>query len=134
MTRTWFARILIGAVLFINLQSALAFYLNPAKFETAYELVGIPGQAAIRGFAILFLMWNVPYIVALSHPIKFRISLYEAITMQSIGLIGETLIFLSLPAEHQILRDSILRFIIFDGGGLIALITAASITKSKPLQ
>ena len=131
MIRIRFARTLIGAVLIINLQSMLAFFLNPTKFAPAYELAGIPGQAAIRGFAVLFLMWNVPYIIALINPIKHRVSLYEAVAMQSIGLIGEILILRSLPIEHQILRDSILRFIIFDGSGLIALISAAWITKSN---
>jgi hypothetical protein len=128
--RIWLARTLIGMVLTINVQSALVFLANPAGFTPAYELTGISGQAAIRGFGTLFLMWNIPYLVALIHPIKYRISLYETIAMQSIGLIGESWILWSLPVGHSILRDSIFRFIMFDGGGLIALILAAGITKS----
>lgn len=128
--RFWLARSLIGVVLFINLQSALVFLANPEDFSQAYELTGIPGQAAIRGYAILFLMWNVPYVVAMINPIKYRVSHLEAIAMQCIGLVGETMILLSLPMEHVILRDSILRFIIFDGGGLVILISAAWLTKS----
>jgi hypothetical protein len=93
-------------------------------------LTGIPGKAAIRGFAILFLMWSVPYLVAFINPAKYRLSLYESIIMQSLGLIGESLIFWTLPHEHVILRDSIYRFIIFDCGGLVALLSAAWITKS----
>lgn len=90
--RIWVARILIALVLFINVQSALAFFVYPARFAPAYELSGISGAAAIRGFAVLFLMWNVPYVVALVNPVKYRISLFEAIAMQTIGLVGELLI------------------------------------------
>jgi hypothetical protein len=128
--KLWLARTLIGVVLIINLQSAFVFFFKPEAFAPAYELTGIPGQTAIRGLAVLFLMWNVPYIVALINPIKFRISLYEAIAMQSIGLIGETLILWGLPEGHETLHSSIIRFIIFDGCGLAALILAAWITKS----
>jgi predicted membrane protein len=129
-SKFWSARLLIGLVLIINLQSAFVFFWKPATFAPAYELIGVPGQAAIQGFAVLFLMWNIPYLVAWIHPIRFRVSLYEAIAMQSIGLIGESLILWGLPVEHTILRSSITRFIIFDGGGLMALIAAAWITKS----
>ena len=123
--RIWLARILVGTVFIINVQSALVFYENPGGFAPMYELTGIPGQAAIQGFAILFMMWNVPYVFALINPIKYRVSHYEAIIMQCIGLVGESLIYCSLPIDYTILRNSILRFIIFDGAGLIALIFAA---------
>ncbi len=129
-TRIWLTRTLIGMVLLINVQSAFVFFAYPARFAPAYELSGIPGQAVIRGFAVLFLMWNVPYFSALINPIKYRISLYEAIIMQCIGLIGESIILWSLPSEYTILRGSIIRFIVFDGAGLIALLSAAWITKS----
>jgi hypothetical protein len=129
--RIWIGRALIGLVLLVNAQSALVFFFNPARFAPAYELIGVPGQAAIRGMAVLFLMWNVPYVIALVNPLKYRVSLYEAIAMQSIGLIGESLIFGSLPIEHVVLRGSILRFILFDGSGLVALIAAAWATKNK---
>ena len=125
----WLARILIGTVSIINIQSALVFFTHPGRFAPMYQLTGVPGQAAIQGFALLFLMWNVPYLVAFLNPIKFRVSLYEAIIMQCIGLVGESLIFFSISIEYDLLRNSILRFIIFDGGALIALITAAWLIK-----
>lgn len=131
VNRVRIARFLMGLVVFINLQSALVFFIKPERFAPAYELTGTPGEVAIRGFAVLFVMWNVPYIVALINPLKYRVSLYEAIAMQSIGLAGESFILWTLPAENIILRGSILRFIAFDGGGLIALIAAARITKSQ---
>lgn len=127
----WTGRILIGLVLLINVQSALVFFLNPTKFTPAYELTGVPGHTAIRGMAVLFLMWNVPYVVALINPIKYRVSLYEAIAMQGIGVVGESIILWMLPTEYSILRGSILRFILFDGSGLIVLIVAAWVTRKK---
>ena len=131
-SRIWLARALIGGVLTINIQSALVFYAYPSRFAPAYELIGIPGQTAIRGFGILFLMWTVPYVTALINPVKYRVSLFEAIAMQSIGLIGESLIYFSIPLEHSMLKGSIFRFIIFDSGGLMALISTAYISKSLP--
>ena len=122
-------RVLIGAVLLMNVQSAVSFFLIPERYAPAYELIGVPGEAAIQGFGILFLMWNVPYVLAMIHPINFRISLAEAITMQTIGFFGEALIYARLPAENLILENSILRFILFDGGGLVALLIAFLMTR-----
>ncbi|MBU1662583.1 MAG: hypothetical protein KKD28_14045 [Chloroflexi bacterium] len=128
--RLWFGRALIGAVIFTNVQCAIAFLRSPTVYAPWYELQGAAGEAAIRGFGVLFLMWNVPYVVALIYPHKQRTSLYEAIIMQTIGIIGEAFILWWLPIEYTIARGSIVRFIIFDGGGLIALLLAAWVCKS----
>ena len=80
-SRTWLARVLIGLVLLINIQSAVVFFVQPESYAPAYELAGIPGRAAIQSLAVLFIMWNVPYFIALINPLKYRISLYEAIAM-----------------------------------------------------
>jgi hypothetical protein len=98
-------------------------------FTHAFELRGIMGEAVVRSWGILFIMWNVPYAVALWHPARYRISLYEALAMQVIGLAGEILIFTSLPITFSLARASILRFIAFDALGLLALIVAALITR-----
>jgi hypothetical protein len=119
--RLWLARLLIGLVIAWNLQAALAFLLSPGANAPGFELSGIPGQAAIRGIAVLFVMWNVPYILAVWQPRKYVISLMEALAMQSLGLAGETGILMSLPPEHLILRGSIERFIVFDAAGLAVL-------------
>ena len=47
--------------------------------------------------------------------------------MQSIGVVGESILFLQLSNDHFVLRNSGLRFIFFDAGGLVLLITALSL-------
>ena len=75
-------------------------------------------------------MWNVPYAVALWHPLRYRISLYEASAMQAIGLLGESIILLCLSPAHATLHASLLRFIAFDGAGLILLLPGSSFERS----
>ena len=123
------SRGLIGLVILWNLQVASVFLLWPERYTAAYELQGIVGAATLRGIGLLFVMWNVPYLVALVHPIRHRISLYEALAMQTIGLVGESIIYLTLPAIHFVLRASILRFIAFDALGLVLLLIAVWITR-----
>ena len=89
-----------------------------------FELTGVPGAAAVRGTGILFVMWNVPYLVALLNPRRYHLALGMALAMQFIGLIGESLILFTLPDGHDLLSTSILRFIIFDGSGLALLMVA----------
>ena len=120
--RLWTARLLIGIVAAWNLQAAFAFILSPGGFVRAYELSGTAGEAAIRGFGILFLMWNVPYLFAVKDPVRYQFALTFALLMQSIGLIGECYILSTLTVDHVLLRNSILRFIVFDGAGLFLLI------------
>jgi len=94
-----------------------------------FELTGVPGAAAVRGTGILFVMWNVPYLVALWNPRKYRLILGIAIVMQLVGLVGESFILLTLPDRHPLLSSSILRFIIFDGSGLLFLVVALWLVK-----
>jgi hypothetical protein len=122
--RLTITRCLIAAVVLINLQCAIMFLLKPEFFLSAFELSAIPGEAALRGMGVLFLIWNVPYLVAFFNPVRYKVALYEAIAMQTIGLVGEMAIFASLPVAHALLRDSIARFILFDAGGLIALVVS----------
>jgi hypothetical protein len=132
--RLWLARLLIGIVLLWNVQCALAFLLVPATFAPGFELSGAAGAAAVRGMGVLFLMWNVPYAVALWHPVRHRISLNEAIAMQTIGLIGESLILLSLGGAHPVAAGSVTRFIAFDGAGLLLLALVACFTRRRSLS
>ena len=122
--RIWLARLLIALVMAWNLQAAFVFLTWPGAFAPGFELSGLPGEAAMRGIAVLFVMWNVPYVLAAWHPVRQLTSLKEAAVMQLIGLLGESAIFLSLPPVHTTLQGSILRFIAFDGSGLLALLAA----------
>ena len=97
---------------------------SPSGFIRAYELSGVPGEAAIRGVGVLFLMWNIPYLFALVDPVRYRLALILSLLMQLTGFIGETYIYLTLPAGHDLLGSSILRFIAFDGVGLVLLAIA----------
>jgi hypothetical protein len=123
-SRLWFARLLIGLVTAWNLQAALTFILWPEQYAPGFELTGVPGATAVRGTGILFLMWNVPYLVALWRPRKYRLVLGLTVVMQFVGLVGESLILITLPYGHTLLRASILRFIVFDGSGLLFLVAA----------
>ncbi len=122
--RIWITRLLIGIVTAWNLQAAFAFIFTPSGFVRAYELSGTAGEAAIRGVGVLFLMWNVPYLFAVKDPIRYQLALTFALLMQFIGLSGETYIYFTLSADHAMLGNSILRFIVFDGVGLALLAMA----------
>ena len=126
--RLWATRLLIAVVTAWNLECALVFLLNPGAFAPGFELGGIPGQAAIQGFAVFFVMWNIPYLVALWQPRLRRVSLWEALAMQAVGVIGESLILWSIPGGHAVLHASLLRFIAFDGAGVILLIGALALS------
>ncbi len=131
--RLWIARILIAAVIAWNVQAAAAFLLHPELYAPAFQVSGEAGEALVRGLAVLFLMWNVPYAVALWHPARFRVSLYEACAMQAIGLAGESLIYLSLSPALAVARASVGRFILFDTLGLVALVAAAWVSRRAVL-
>ncbi len=126
--KRWLGRILIGVVFFANVQCAILFIWRPDAFAPGFELSGVVGAGMVRGMGVLFLMWNVPYAVALLDPVKHRLSLYEAIVMQAIGVVGESLIVWGLPEGHLVVRQTMLRFIAFDGAGLLALLLAAWVT------
>lgn len=122
--RIWTSRLLIALVTAWNIQAAVIFIVSPQMFVHAYELSGTAGEAAVRGVGVLFLMWNVPYLFAVYNPIRYSIALTFALLMQLTGLLGESYILFTLPIEHTVLRTSILRFILFDGTGLVLLLIA----------
>lgn len=126
--RIWITRLLIAIVTVWNIQAAFQFIIAPARFVSSYELSGVAGEAAVRGVGVLFLMWNVPYVFALICPWRFRLALLLAVLMQLTGLLGESYIFSTLTGDHVTLRTSILRFIAFDGMGVILLLIAWLLT------
>lgn len=118
------ARLLIGLVLFFNLQAAVLFYFQPEVYWRAFGLEAAVGRPVVRGFGLLFMMWNIPYFFALANPIRHRISLIEALIMQALALAGEAAILWldgSMPPAAQ---ETICRFILFDGAGLALLAIA----------
>ncbi len=128
----WIARSFIGLVFFFNIQCALAFLFTPAFYAPAFDLNGSAGENAIRGFGILFLMWNVPYAFALYHPRRYRVSLVQAAIMQAIGVAGESILRFSLNDPSPLLTSSINRFILFDGSGLMLLVIAWILVQKNP--
>lgn len=130
----WISKGLIAVVVFLNLQAAVLFLLHPADYAPGFELGGAAGEAMIQGVGLLFVMWNIPYLVALSDPIRHRVSLLEAIGMQAIGVIGETILWCLLPEGHVLLSSSVTRFVLFDAGDLLLLLGAWGITRKLQLH
>ena len=120
----WTARGALALVLAWNLQAALAFILAPDAHAPGFEVGGVPGRVIVRGFGILFLMWNVPYVAALVHPLRHIVPFACAVVAQFIGLAGETWMAVTLPPDHEALRATGLRFIAFDGAGFVLLAIA----------
>jgi hypothetical protein len=129
--KAWLARAAIGLVAFFNLECAWVFILWPQIYAPSFELAGAAGEGMLKGMGILFVMWNVPYLVAFWNPDRNRTSLFEALIMQTVGFLGECLILLTLPAGHGLLNASIQRFIYFDGAGLILLLLATWLVHKK---
>jgi hypothetical protein len=120
----WAARFLIGTVLFFNLQCAFVFLFWPDVYTADFELTGAGGIAAVQGMGLLFVMWNIPYMVAIIDPLHYWTSLVEAVCMQAVGVGGEIILALGLPSGHPVLLSGIQRFILFDTVGLLCLLAA----------
>lgn len=118
------ARIAVAIVFALNVQCALQFVLWPDAFAGAYELSRVAGEAAVRGLGVAFLMWNATYPAVIASPQRFQALYAVVLAQQTIGLVGETAILLGLPAGHDVLAASILRFIAFDAGGLVLMAAA----------
>jgi hypothetical protein len=59
-------------------------------FLSSLQLETIPGRIAIAGYGILFLMWQVPYNFGLLSPVKFKVSLWQALIMQTIDIASDS--------------------------------------------
>jgi len=127
------ARILIGLVFLVNIQCALVFLFSPSPYMAGFGLEGAAGAQVVRAFGLLFLMWNVPYAFALANPEKHRVSLIEAVIMQAIGLLGETSILLIGGPYPSPIESTLRGFILFDGIGLVSLLTALWFAGKKDL-
>ena len=117
----WLARIVVGTVFLINVSCALAFILQPEKYSPGFEVTGVPGSVYVQGLGILFLMWNTTYPLVIYDPILYRAMFAVILIQQVIGVVGETWLWLTMPSGHLPLRATGLRFMLFDGIGLIAM-------------
>ncbi|MEG0016112.1 MAG: hypothetical protein RR747_05990 [Gordonibacter sp.] len=115
------ARVAVAAVFIVNVQCALSFVLQPAAFAGSFELAGagIAGETAVRGLGVAFLMWNATYPAVIASPRRFRALYVVVLVQQAIGLVGESMIRLGLPAGHAGLAASIDQFVAFDAAGLV---------------
>lgn len=129
--RLWTARLLVSIVFVWNLQCALTFIFDPVSVMGAYQLYGAVGSATLQGVGIAFLMWNTTYPAVIVSPNRFRSLFVVVLIQQIIGLIGEIWIIMNLGPGTEALAESILRFIVFDGVGLILLAVAFGLSGCK---
>jgi len=127
----WLARAVVGAVFAVNVACALSFLARPEAYAPGFELSGVPGRALVRGLGILFLMWNATYPPVILQPARHRLLFAVVLAQQAIGLAGEAWLWLVLPEGHDALRATGLRFIVFDGAGLLALIAAYALSAAR---
>lgn len=119
---TWAVRVAYSVVFVVNVVCALQFIIAPASFAGAYQLSGVAGEAAVRGMGIVFLMWNATYPLFVVQPRSHMALGAIVLVQQLIGCVGESAILLTLPPSgYELLASSIVRFIEFDVGGLIAM-------------
>ncbi len=132
-TVIWIIRILIALVFASNILCAVQFLANPSGYTQQFDLVGEAGIVVIRSLGILFIMWNVPYAIAIYHPYRYSFALISALMMQLIGFIGETWIYFSI---HTLVntKSSIMRFMIFDFAGLLLLLVAFALLFNKRMN
>lgn len=117
----WTVRLVVGVVFFFNVTCALAFIARPGDYAPAFEVSGLPGEVLVRGMGILFLMWNATYPPVLVRPDRQRTLFAVILAQQVIGVVGETAMWAHLPPGHPALWATGLRFILFDGAGLVAM-------------
>lgn len=116
-----FARLAVGVVFAWNVLCAGEFILRPELYAPGFELSGAIGRAVVQAFGILFLMWNATYPPVIAQPLRQRTLFLVILAQQTIGLLGESWLLLQMPLEHTVIRSSVLRFILFDGAGLLLM-------------
>jgi hypothetical protein len=120
----WIARAAVGAVFIMNVWCAVAFIAWPERFAPSFEIGGEPGRAIVQAIGILFLMWNATYPPVVWRPRAYHVLFAVLLVQQTVGLVGETWLVLSLLPGHAALRATALRFILFDGVGLALMLLA----------
>lgn len=117
----WLCRICFTIVFVVNVHCALGYVISPSDFAGGFQLSGVEGAVAVQGIGIAFLMWNATYPLFIVSPQRFRVLGFVVLAQQIIGLVGESAIYLNLPAGFAQLAESINRFIAFDAFGLVIM-------------
>jgi hypothetical protein len=117
----WFARTAVGLVFFINISCAISFILWPERYAPGFEVSGVPGEIIVQSFGILFLMWNATYPPVILRPSRHQTLFAVILVQQLVGVLGEAWLWINLPAGHTALLQTGLRFIVFDGLGLLIM-------------
>ena len=124
----WLARIAVFAVFFLNVMCAVQFIAEPVRYAAAYGLPATEEAGAmVAGLGVAFLMWNATYPAVICSPRRFRALFVVVLVQQAIGLIGESCIYAHLIGEGLgtgLMAGGILRFIFFDGAGLVIMLAA----------
>jgi hypothetical protein len=124
LVAAWVARLVVGAVFLMNVGCGLSFLARPDRYAAGFEVGGAPGLVLVRALGVLFLMWNVTYPLVILRPGRTRALFAVVLVQQVIGLAGEIWIWVALPSGHAALRATGLRFILFDGIGLVGMVAA----------
>lgn len=127
----WIARVLVAIVFFVNVQCAVQFLVWPQDYVGAYQVQGASAEAMVRTVGICFLMWNATYPPVIVRPQKHRALFGVVIAQQAIGLVGESLLLATLGPSLEVLANSVVRFIAFDGASLILLLVAFLISRQR---
>ncbi len=127
----WLSRSAVAAVFLVNVGCAIDFLARPEIYAPGFEISGVAGRALVQGLGILFLMWNVTYPPVIIQPSTQRLLFTIILVQQAIGLVGETWLWANLPAGHEALRATGLRFIAFDGAGLLAMAGARALLRRR---
>ena len=124
----WLARAAVFIVFCLNVMCAVQFIAEPAQYAAAYGLPATQEAGAlVAGLGVAFLMWNVTYPAVIVSPRRFRALYVVVLIQQLVGLVGESFIWWRLidaGLGGGLMAAGIMRFVLFDGGGLIVMLAA----------
>jgi len=133
--KVWLARAAVLLVFGWNVLCALQFFLVPGDYAPAYGLAVTPeNEALVAGLGVAFLMWNVTYPAVIANPVKFKALFVVVLVQQLVGLVGESVIWFRLSdasLASSAIADGIMRFVLFDGAGLVLMLVAFCVLRNS---
>ncbi len=124
----WIARVAVLIVFLLNVSCALIFIAQPLQSAAAYGLAATEENGAlVAGLGVAFLMWNVTYPLVILNPARHQSLFAVVLAQQLTGLLGESFILWRLCSAglaNGLMAHGIIRFIVFDGGGLVLMLVA----------